>query len=47
MPVSGLRFSQGPSALRQEAPEALARFVQSDGTVVFDAPAHILCATKA
>jgi ubiquinone/menaquinone biosynthesis C-methylase UbiE len=32
--------------LRQEAPRALARFVQPDGTVVFDAPAHILCATK-
>jgi ubiquinone/menaquinone biosynthesis C-methylase UbiE len=33
--------------LRREAPRALARFVQPDGTVLFDAPAHILCATKA
>jgi ubiquinone/menaquinone biosynthesis C-methylase UbiE len=33
--------------LRQEAPEALRHFVQPDGTVVFAAPAHILCATKA
>jgi ubiquinone/menaquinone biosynthesis C-methylase UbiE len=32
--------------LRQEAPRALERFVQADGTVLFDAPAHILCATK-
>jgi SAM-dependent methyltransferase len=33
--------------LQQEAPGALAHFVQPGGTVVFDAPAHILCATKA
>jgi SAM-dependent methyltransferase len=33
--------------LRREAPRALARFVQPDGTVLFDAPGHILCATKA
>jgi ubiquinone/menaquinone biosynthesis C-methylase UbiE len=33
--------------LRQEAPQALRPFVQPDGTVAFDAPAHVLCATKA
>jgi len=33
--------------LQQAAPRALQRFVQPDGTVVFEAPAHILCATKA
>jgi SAM-dependent methyltransferase len=33
--------------LQQEAPGALAHFVQPDGTIVFDAPAHILCATRA
>jgi SAM-dependent methyltransferase len=32
--------------LRQEAPQALQRFVQPDATVVFEAPAHILCASK-
>ncbi len=32
--------------LRQEAPGALRRFVQPDGTVRFEAPAHILCARK-
>jgi hypothetical protein len=32
--------------LRQEVEHALARFVEADGTVSFDAPAHILCATK-
>jgi ubiquinone/menaquinone biosynthesis C-methylase UbiE len=32
--------------LQREAPQALQRFVQPDGTVVFEAPAHILCATK-
>lgn len=33
-------------ALQQAAPEALARFLQADGSVVFEAPAHILSATK-
>jgi SAM-dependent methyltransferase len=33
--------------LQREAPTALARFVRPDGSVLFDAPAHILCATKA
>jgi ubiquinone/menaquinone biosynthesis C-methylase UbiE len=33
--------------LQQAAPRALQRFVQPDGTVLFEAPAHILCATKA
>jgi SAM-dependent methyltransferase len=33
--------------LQREAPQALQRFVQPDGAVVFEAPAHILCATKA
>jgi len=32
--------------LQQEAPRALAGFVQPDGSVLFDAPAHILSATK-
>jgi ubiquinone/menaquinone biosynthesis C-methylase UbiE len=32
--------------LQQEAPRALQLFVQPDGTVLFDAPAHILCATR-
>ena len=32
--------------LQREAPRALQHFVQPDGTVVFEAPAHILCATK-
>ena len=32
--------------LQREAPRALRRFVQPDGAVVFEAPAHILCATK-
>jgi ubiquinone/menaquinone biosynthesis C-methylase UbiE len=32
--------------LQQEAPKALQRFVQPDGAVVFEAPAHILRATK-
>jgi SAM-dependent methyltransferase len=34
-------------ALQQAAPEALQRFVQADGTVTFEAPAHILSAVKA
>jgi SAM-dependent methyltransferase len=33
--------------LWQEAPHALGRFVQADGTVLFDVSAHILAATKA
>ena len=32
--------------LQREAPRALQHFVQPDGAVVFEAPAHILCATK-
>jgi len=32
--------------LQQKAPKALARFVQPDGTVLFDGPAHILYATR-
>jgi SAM-dependent methyltransferase len=32
--------------LQQAAPEALARFVQADGSVAFESPAHILCATR-
>jgi len=34
-------------ALQQAAPEALERFVQPDGSVAFEAPAHILTAVKA
>ena len=33
--------------LWQEAPRALGRFVQADGTVLFYVSAHILCATRA
>lgn len=33
---------QGYERLRQYAPERLARFVLSDGSVAFDAPAHIV-----
>jgi SAM-dependent methyltransferase len=33
--------------LQREAARELRRFVQSDGTVLFDAPAHILSATRA
>jgi ubiquinone/menaquinone biosynthesis C-methylase UbiE len=40
-------IDEGPyQQLRQEVEHALARFVEADGTVSFDAPAHILCATK-
>lgn len=45
--LGGLLDDEEYRALRTATPQALARFVQSDGTVVFECPAHIVTATKA
>lgn len=36
----------GYEQLRQHAPQRLAQFIRPDGSVAFDAPAHIITATK-
>jgi hypothetical protein len=37
---------EGYERLRQYAPKKLGRFVQADGSVAFDAPAHIVVFTN-
>ena len=44
-PLADVIDDDGYEALQRTAPARLAQFVQADGSVAFDAPAHIVTVT--